>query len=308
MYNEDCKMKYMQELVANDKYKKGIEIITTYFNLSEMMETTLKKDIANFTLNEIIDFYKSICTTSELYLASINSQLSAYCNWNSSQGLSIDNQNHFEEVDRDILDSCIQKNLFKSQYITKEELYSFLNSGKCTNVSDEFLMLAFFEGICGIAYEEILNLYYTDIKNNIVELCTGRKLKISDKLVELARESAGTYVFHTENKDCPFDDSDRRCFKRYRKNITQSNEKFVIIRRMDKLKTLFDSNAMNSKYLMESGRLHMIKIYMKEHNCDLAACLDDDEFRNQIEMRYGRLQSRLSYVRKFKELLDSWGA
>ena len=305
MYNEEYKKKYLEEVVSSDKYKKGDGIISTYFNLSEDMETVLNKDIANFTLSEIIDFYKSICTTSELYLASINSQLSSYCNWNSKQGLSIDNQNHFEEIDRDILDSCIQKNLFKSQYVTKDELYAFIGSGKCTNVSDEFLMLAFFEGICGTAYEEVLNLYFTDIKGNVAELCTGRKLEVSDKFIEIARESAGTYVFHMDNKDCPFDETDRRCFKRYRRNITQSNEKFVIIRRMDKLRALFDCNAMNSKYLMESGRLHMIKTYMKKHKCDVMTCLGDDVFREQMEMRYGRLQSKLSYVRKFKELLNN---
>ena len=74
---------------------------------------------------------------------------------------------------------------------------------------------------------------------------------------------------------------------------------------MDKLRALFDCNAMNSKYLMESGRLHMIKTYMKKHKCDAMTCLGDETFREQMEMRYGRLQSKLSYIRKFKELLEN---
>ena len=69
MFNEEYKKKYLEEIVSSDKYKRGDGIISTYFNLSEDMETTLNKDVANFTLSEIIDFYKSICTTSELYLA-----------------------------------------------------------------------------------------------------------------------------------------------------------------------------------------------------------------------------------------------
>ena len=303
MYNEEYKKKYMQTLVDDEKYKKAVEVISVYFNLSEVLERKKDKDIANFTLTEIIDFYKSLSTASEAYLATINVQLSAYCKWNRQQGLSIDNQNHFEEIDRDILNQCVNRGLLNSSYITKAELYSYVNSGKCTNVVDEFLMLAFFEGICGTAYSEILKLYPKDIKNNVVKLCTGRELEVSDKFVEKAIESAGTYTFHTENKDCPFDEEDRRCFKRYRKNITMENERFVIIRKMDKLKALFDCNAMNSKSLMESGRLEMVRDYMKEHNCDVQACLDDNEFRAKMEYRYGALQSKPSFIRKYGELL-----
>ena len=304
MYNAEYKMKFLKESSDTERYKSGVEVISTYFNLSEIMENALKKDVANFTLDEIVDFYKSICTSSEEYLATVNCQLSAYCEWNRKQGLSVDNQNHFEEITRDILSQCINRSIFKSQFITRGELYSIINSGRIENISDAFLMLALFEGICGSAYIEILELTPSDFNGNIVKLCSGRTLEVSDKLVQLAMESAKTFDFQLNNRLCKFPDDDMRCFKMYRRNIDDRNRKFVVIRRLVALKDRFNCNALGGKELMESGRLEMIKDYMGKHNCDLMKCLDDAEFKKEMEFRYGTLQSKLSYARKIKILFE----
>ena len=302
MYNEEYKKRYMQELVENDKYKKAVEVISTYFNLSEKMETQLDKDVANFTLSEIIDFYKSICTTSDLYLASINSQLSAYCKWNGEQGMSLDNQNHFDEIGRDVLTQCINKGILDSQYITKSELYTYLDTYNFDNISDKFLLIAFFEGISGKAYDEILHLYPEDIEGNKVKLCSGRELEVSNKFVNIALESANEYGYVIGVRVCSFDKTDGRCFKRFKS--TPEREKYAVIERMQKLMEQFSCNAFNRGALMESGRLDRIKTYMKKHNCDMATCLNDDKFREQLEYRYGKFQSRLSYCRKYEELIN----
>ncbi len=306
MYNEEYKRKYLNYLTETNKYDKGSEIIGTYFNLSETLEATLDKDVSNFTLEEIVSLYKSICTTSELYLASINSQLSQYCEWNRRQGLSIDNQNHFEEMTRELIYGCTNKNLFKSRYMSKSELLRYINRGILDNVSDEFLLVACFEGVCGTGYCELLNLYPQDIQGNTVTLCTGRQLVVSDLFIRLANESAEEYEYNI-GKIVYFDRDDHRCFKMFRKNISDENRKLVIVRRFKKLKDSHGCEALGSKNLMESGRLDMIKNYMKENDCDFFKAMKDEKFKEAMEYRYGALQSIASYYRNFKELLEDVG-
>jgi len=303
MYNEEIKMQYLN--ASSARYNKIIDVVSSYFNLCESMENALDKDISKFTLMEIIDFYKSLYTPSERYIASINSQLSMYTWWCQAQGMLDDNQNHFEQINQDIILACINKSVFRSQFITEGELENILGDPRIQNISDAFLIAALFEGICGIEYVEILNLYPKDIADNKVTLYTGRVLEVSKRFIRLARESAEEYRFFVGDlgdKEKTFDIDDRRCFKRYRKTALPEREKFIVIKRLQKLQSVLNCNAMNSKALMESGRVAMIHRFMKEDDCDFEVAIHNH--RKEIEYRYGAFQSVASYIKKYKELLN----
>lgn len=300
MYNEERKLQYLKESV--NRYESIEYTVTTYFKATENMETILDKDISQFTLNEIISLYKSFCTPSEWYIRTINSQLSQYTTWCQKQNILTDNQNHFAEIDTNLIYQCLNTTLIEMQYITREQLYNIVNSGQINNISDCFLLLSCFEGICGKEYTDILNIRPKDIKGNMVTLHSGKTLEVDSKFVSVALQSAGQYTFYLGllgDKERQFDLSDDRCFKRYRRDITAENEVFVVIKRFNKLKQLFNSPALSSKALMESGRIDFIKKLMKKHNCGLNECLKNEDIYKLIADRYGRLQSFSSYILKF---------
>ena len=243
---------------------------------------------------------------SERYLISINSQLSMYTWWCQAQGMVEDNQNHFEMITNDILLSCLNKSVLRSQFVTEGELQQLLGDPRIYNISDAFMIAAFFEGICGLEYKELLNLYPTDIVGNKVHLCTGRELQVSKKFVDLAMQSANTYKLYLGgmgDKEKHYDMDDKRCWKRYRATAIPEREKYIVIKRLKKLQVILNSNAISSKALMESGRLNMIKKFMKAEGVDIDTAIRNH--KNEIEYRYGSFQNITTYCKKFNEIINS---
>ena len=310
MYNEELKRQYLEQ--ANERYGQ-LNNLVLYFGLTEDMEKKLGKDISQFSLVEITEFYKSLCTPSELYIGSINSQLSMYTRWCINQAIVPDNQNHFDEVNTEIYLMCVNKNVYRSYFITKDELLVLINGGKIPNVSDAFMILAFFEGICGAGYEELLSIRPEDIAGNKIHLHGKKKrvLTISDKLIELAYESAETYQVYTGNnyetvRELEKGDArDTRCFKKFRTTADPTLEKYAVIKRIKKLQEYLGLNSIGSKSLLESGRMEMIKQRMKETGMDAEHCLRDKAFRVDLYYRYGALQNISVYCKKISELLES---
>ena len=196
MYNEVIKKRYIQEKESNtsipDKYLERL------FNKTKIFEESLNKDISCFTAYEIIDFYKTISISTFETLLVMNNHLSLYTQWSLQESLVPDCQNHYAEIKNDTLLQCINTVKLDKSIITRKELYEWL--AKLDNPGDKFVMLCLFEGIKGKDFCEISNLKISDFSGNKVNLCTGREIIVSDKLVELANETDQTYVYYSVNK------------------------------------------------------------------------------------------------------------
>ena len=169
-------------------------------------------------------------------------------------------------------------------------------------------MAALFEGICGIKFVEIRNITPKDFVGNKVKLCTGRELSVPERFVDIAMESAEEYRFWSGedgNKILSFDLSDERCFKRIKRNADPELENYVIIRRLKKLQLLFNTNAIGSRQLIESGRIDAIKTRMKETGLSAEECLYDKTYRKELYSRYGAIQNIGIYCKKFADLLEA---
>ena len=296
MYNEDQKKIYLEHLGTTS------DAVLTYFNKLTDVEIELQKDVSCFNLPDIIGYYKSLNTTSVQYLAVLNSQLLKYTNWCLESGLVPNNQNEFQNIKRENLEECIHKPLFNKEWVTKEELLHIISSGKLKNACEDFLLLALFEGICGKRYEEIRHLYPSDFKGNTVWLYSGRKLDVSDKLIELAQESAEVKNYETNDGRVRIYADDERCFK-FPKNTVESEDKeiFYIVRSLNKIKEKHEYYFAGSKELKESGRINMIKEIMKKNGWTAETAVR--EKREEIEYRYGRIMSIPVYLRENKDML-----
>lgn len=300
MYNEQQKMDYLNEIIKESS--PNYNTIMTYFNKCSEIETITEKDISCFNLNEIIGYYKQLNTTSSQYLQSLNSQLGAYTGWCQNSGSVPDNQNHFKEVTRKMLEQCINEHLLKRQRITRDELLQELSEQKF-NICEDFLLLALFEGICGKRYSEIRSLSLKNFKGNKV-VFENREFEVSNKLIELATESAETYYYiDSKASKRNLDPDDKRCFKFPKKTVGDENkEVFFIIRKLQKLKSEYDLYYVSSDCLKESGRLDMIKRIMRENNWSAETAI-----RNRIkdiEYRYGRIMSIPIYLRNNIDFLE----
>ena len=290
MYNADRKKEYIdfkkQEIVNSQE--KG----EWYFNRAEKIEEYLEKDVCDFTIKEIIGYLKSMQSPSQQYLMVLKCYFEAYTRWCQQNNLVKDGQNHFEEITAKMIrEYCTNTVTIKKQIITKSELMDLLNDIK--RPCDKFLVLAIFEGLGGVKYKELWNLKMENFvhKGNKIEvdLCTERKLEVSEKLLQYAEVSSQTFDDIQGYKFRPEDD---RILKA-RTNSKDIETPPMLYRRiwlqLDRLSKDYGP-ALSQKGLKESGRIQMIKDLKKDDET-----LEETIINNKaaIEKRYGRLSSSI---------------
>ena len=105
MFNEGQKLEYIED---NRYTNLHLEVfMPRLFGQTEPIEKRKNKDVAEWTSGEIVEYYKSLCRISLDSLANLHSQFRKYAEWCWSKHLLQDNQNHFEEINRDILQTCL---------------------------------------------------------------------------------------------------------------------------------------------------------------------------------------------------------
>lgn len=297
MYNEEYKMNYIKETEFRNNFA-NININLLFRKIAPY-EEKIGSDLYDFSVVEIIDYYKSLCTPSLESLMIMNNQYKLYTAYSLMKGMVKDNQNHFDEIDNVILNSCVNYGLISSKIVTRKELLDIIEGGYVENVSDKFLALAIFEGICGKGCCELINLTMDDFDGNLVHLSTGRTLEVSDKLVSLAKESAITFDYYDTNYDRnnkSYMIGDRRIIKRMANSVTDDPVRLqrAIGRRLDRLIDKTMSQAFEVKALIDSGRIEMTKDIMKDGK-SLRDALNDEK----VVKRYGKLSSIPRFVLKY---------
>ena len=298
-YNEDYKRLYLKERYdTNNHVMKTVDLL---FRRIYPWELRLGKDLYDFSVTEILEFYKSLFSSSLESIMVMNNQYKIYTDYALTNGVVEDNQNHYAEINLKILNSCVNIGWAAKKVISREELLEVLRSEDVENVSDKVIALAIFEGIGGKQLVELSQLEPTDInlQTNMVKLCTGRELKISDQLKDWCIESAEEYNYYNslakkDNKS--YLSSDTRVVKRLSNSTTDTDSRRhkTITRRLERLQDVTNVRAFGVGSLKESGRLEMIKD-LREKGIPL-----HDALRNKDMIdRYGRVSSPARYILKY---------
>ena len=303
MYNADIKERYISDNEFRNLNLRNFARVL--FANTEKMETELNKDIYDFTISEIIDFYKSLCFTSYETLLVYTGQLRIYTNYCLNKNLVKDSQNHFNELTTELIYDCVNQGLMHDKIISRNDLINTLDS-ECINPSDKFLCLALFEGICGKGMSDLVNLKLSDIKENKLMLSSGTELILSDKLMEYAKESSETYEYESYIVDCKkiysYDIHDNRILKRMY-NASEETEKNLSQRTHNKLRRIRDYTGMNCftvDGLSESGRIERLIEFMHNENISFEDAL---KRHKELDLIYGKINSYMIYLKKYGELV-----
>ena len=281
--------------------------LTPHFERAAAYESELHKDISNFTVDEIITFYKMYFSPSVYTLATLNSQLQFYAQYALAHGMVTDHQNHFAEINYELLLTCVNKGLVEQRVITRDELLKKLYE-ITDNWDERFICLGLFEGICGDEYEELAGISEKDfVDGDIVHLCTGRDLKISHELVHMGIESCNCYDHTVYKRDGTLasrklDPGDDKAIKKmYNAQLDTKRSRYRrIFNCLVRLSERSQMKSLNSKALRDSGRIHIIQNLMREHNMENPIeCVF--AYRNVIEDRFGKMYSIPRWVAKYRE-------
>lgn len=303
-YNHEQKERYLSEREAT--YRMIRSIAKTFFNITKEYEEKLAKDCSNFTVKEILNMYASCSTRSWEQLLNFNSQLKIYTNWCIKESLVVDNQNHYEELDKTDMYNCLNLGLKETMIVTRKELEKAVS--KMINPSEQFLALAFFEGFGGAKYKDFYNLTMDKFNGNTVNL-GNRQLTVSSLLVEKAKESAEEYIKYNEagplrsgyrvgdpcviKDSCnAFTDTELKNVRRIQRKITAMEDRY--------------GKAFGYVGLRNSGRIHLIKEFMKKDQCyDVRATYENH--KAEMENRYGKLQRIYRWVDEYGMFFEDGG-
>lgn len=267
MYNSECKREFLKGETRNSDY---MEVLISYFNLIENHENNNGKDLSNFSMQEIERFYKSIFSKSLERLIVLNNCYMRYTKYMLKKGLVADQQNHYAELDRRVLNSFLATT--GSDIISKADLYKQLN--RLNNACHQFLILGLFEGIYGKNYSEFYELTMDNFEGDILHLPT-RNLKVSQKLISYAELSSEEYYYYkidfgglsnAVSETRRFIQNDKRIIKElFGTKDDDSRRGRRIQVHLDRCRRYLRCDALTAKGLRESGRVEMIKDLIKEN-------------------------------------------
>ena len=281
-YNSELKIQYIKEksneVIVPNNY------LECQFNKTSKMEEKLNKDLSNFTVYEIVEYYKMLNISSFDTLFVMNSQFSMYTQWCLQKSLVKDNQNHFLEMTLEHLKDCLNKALVNMKIVTKETVLNWVD--QLPNPKDQFVLLGLFEGLKGKDFCELSKLRPEDIKGNTAILYTGRDIELSNRLLKIISDCVvedkyysitgnGTKVMPLVDKGFVIKD-----YPNARGDVSDFQLGRKIYNSITRILNYFDVlNFMTANSIAESGKLHMIKERAKE----LGMSCKDYIYSNYIE-------------------------
>lgn len=162
-------------------------ILTSPFTKVEKFERMYGKDACNFVKSEIIEFISS-CNLTIGSIDVFMSTLRSYTNWCIEHGFSIDNINHYDELERKDM-------LQYEKVVNLPSREDIVQLAKNMTKQNAFVLLATFEGIPGNTKFEMVSLTASDVDiiNSTFRLTTGEVLPVSTQLSAYALASSMDY-------------------------------------------------------------------------------------------------------------------
>lgn len=311
LYNKENKMAFIEDTLEDKEEKAYKQSMTACFSNTAEKEYERNKDVSEFTVEEIKDFYLSLKTASVMRLAVVDSQLKRYAAWSVEKKIIDPEDNKLKEITSEDLIGCADQ---RDNIITREQLLKEISI--LPNVSDRFLCLALFEGISGKEYCELVNLKKGDFERKdgkwIVHL-EDRDLEVTEELVDLGIESADTEELYLYTRDLSFVKSyfmnDGEEKQRVIKNQPQtygSSSKAAGIRiknKLDRIGKYLGNQAITRSNLLESGRINMVKEFYKEEGIsDVRQVVINHQ--EEIAQRYGKIQNRQRWAEVYGKYVE----
>ena len=298
-YNKEFKEQYIKD----DIFNRSTETLLPYlFTSIADDEKRLNKDLCNFSIVQIEDYFLGLATSSISRCLNIRAQFVKYSQYCMQRGMIRDHQIHWLEVDRDFIKRCINYRKYRRSFVTRENLIDILEN-HVLNPCDRFVSLAIFEGVCGNSYMDLngLTMDNFEYKNGKywITVC-DRTLQISELLYEYAKESADTFVLYCKDgkEKHVYDHRDSCVVKRKTNCITDDEHSFMrnISNKLSKLKHDNHNPVFAQTPLLNSGSVHFIHDSIQ----------NGENVEDFIRSHKEEIVNRFGYYQTLEELVEQY--
>lgn len=305
MYNENIKKEYIDSYERTKNSHNNVLTLERIFRRIEGHEKILNKDVGNFTVNDILEMLPIFESKSAESLQVRVSLLRSYTDWFISHGLSIDFQNHFNEIQFSDLKRYVYEN---KRYIAPSVLEDIVINLK--NASDEVMVRGLYEGFDMNDLSE-MTLNQVDSENNCVHLMS-RDITCSDQLIAAIKKSITEieYNLYGAIRYSTIHELESTYVIKDLQSIRLTNDREASLRRrLIKIKDNLEHSNLGLNNLRNSGLINEI-IHLIINNdliekpkrfCDL------EEFDNILK-KYNLAKQGWFYYNAFlkKNLGDNW--
>lgn len=187
VYNQETKERFLNSIDLDQYPPRWWERV---FEKTYIFEKEKRKDLYDFTVPDILEFYKflDIGTFSPLMIYNIN--LLKYGQWALNESLICDGQNHFDEITNEVLSTCVSKVKIEQSILSYDRFIDLIRR-RIVNDQDKYIFFCLFEGIKGKNYQEIVDLKMEDIDENelMVTLSSGRKVYVPEEFIDICKKA-----------------------------------------------------------------------------------------------------------------------
>lgn len=303
-YNEELKKRYLDEKMKN--LTISINYIDVQFRKSAEMEYELDKDVSNWTIYEIIEYYKILSVTSYEFLLCLNSMFSQYTQFCLENSLVRDNQNHFLECTKEILSSCINKAILDKKIIDRETIIKWID--ELPNPKDKFILLSLFEFGKSKDFKDIVYAKRNNISGNTLKLA-DRTVEISSKLRDIIEQCLIEDTYYSISgkgmKTMPLIDYGYivKSYPNQDINLSDFQKGRNIYITCQRIFNYFDVGEwMSPNAVSESGKLYMIKEKARKLNITPKEYLYSENIK-EVEDQFGCTIARSIYMKKYEKYL-----
>ena len=303
-YNKELKQRYITEK------EKMLSISSNYIDVQlrkvAEIEYELDKDVSNWTLYEIIEYYKILNIFSYESLLCLNSIFSQYTQFCLENNLVKDNQNHFLECTHEVLNGCLNKAILNKRIVDRNTIIKWVE--ELPNPKDQFILLSLFEFGKSKDFKDIVFAKRSDINGNKMKLY-NRTVIISKKLQNIIEDCITEDFYYSMTgkgiKKMPLTDYGFIVKSYPNQNIDLSDFQkgrniYISCQR------IFDylgvGQWMTANAISESGKLYMIYERSKELGMTPLEYIYST-YSTEVENQFGFKFIKSVYIKKYNEYL-----
>ena len=175
-----------------DEYKRSRVIIETTvkatLNRAIEFEKRFQKPFYEFTVNEILEMYKSMHAISDRSLQNTNLTLKHASRWMlENKKLSI--KSPYDEITKELMRSCVDTNKKKNMILTKDDLDKIKD--ELLNWTDKGILQMLFLGAGSNWLKELtfFDMSQVSIKDGLIYFKTGKTIPITEEDYRLIRNA-----------------------------------------------------------------------------------------------------------------------
>lgn len=287
-YNEEAKAEFIKDYMRSRVV--AATSLSGIFNKTACFERELGKDCSCFTREKIIDMYKRFGAKSVNVLGNYNVYLKSYTAYRLYYK-QIDGENVYESINKDDLKQCIDPDIQKQIYLTREELDDIEN--ELLNYTDKAIVEALWNGISGKSMRDITSLNENMLieKENKIRFSDGRIVQISKKLSEYLQKAFKETEYLCYGKTLKVEHligAGNLYKERANSHAADSDDvRFRwIYRRIQNYRKYLDISMLTMKTIQASGLLYELQNGMKENDCSLREFLATEKGK-ELAIQYG---------------------